>query len=145
MSNGGSKRISRVSSCRQETESFGEEIATRLSPNGSLCLFGELGTGKTTLVKSVAFHLSGFDPDEVVSPTFTYLNIYEGRVPIYHFDLYRLEGIKDFLNRGFDEYFDLEGICCIEWAERIAPILPPHALKVHIKHLEECKRELVLE
>ena len=116
-----------------------------LRPGSLLCLFGQLAAGKTTLIKGVAQRLVGIDPHQVVSPTFTYLTPYEGKICLYHFDLYRLRDHEDFLERGFDEYFDCKGVCCVEWAERIEPILPSHVLRVTLKHLSQNRRELSVQ
>jgi tRNA threonylcarbamoyladenosine biosynthesis protein TsaE len=87
----------------------------------------------------------GCDPGIVQSPTFTYLNIYSGKATIYHFDLYRLHDIDQFLSMGFDEYFDAGGICCIEWAERIQNFLPSNAIKITLDHLEAGCRSITIE
>ena len=144
MSSVGLKKINKTSSSPEETQAIGRLLARELHIGSIVCFFGTLGTGKTTLIKALTAALTGVHPHEVSSPTFTYLHIYEGTLPLYHFDLYRLRNHKDFLERGFDEYFDLDGICCIEWAERIQPILPKNALQVAIKHLGENKRELTI-
>ena len=110
----------------------------------SSAFFGDLGSGKTTFIKALVSKLSGIHPHEISSPTFTYLHIYEGNIPIFHFDLYRLQNHEDFLERGFDEYFEAGGICCIEWAERIRPILPNDVLCIEMKHLNENEREITI-
>jgi len=142
MSSDGLKKTSKISFSLEETDQIASLIAKKLQVGSSVCFFGELGSGKTTLIKALAKKLSGIDPHEVNSPTFTYLNIYEGSPPLFHFDLYRLENDQDFLRRGFDEYFDANGICLIEWAERIKPILPKNAVCIELKHLGENTREL---
>lgn len=142
--NAGLKRINKITFSEEETLSIGHLVAKDLKLGAILAFFGDLGTGKTTFIKALAQELIDTHPNEVNSPTFTYLNIYEGKFPVYHFDLYRLKNTQDFLERGFDEYFDADGICCIEWAERIKPILPKNALHIHIKHLGENKRELTI-
>lgn len=97
-----------------------------------ICFFGELAAGKTTLIKGLVHGAADYDPSLVQSPTFNYLNIYEGSKRICHFDLYRLEGPEDFFTMGFEEYLEQETICCIEWAERIRPCLYPN----HVKNTE---------
>ncbi|NGX50789.1 MAG: tRNA threonylcarbamoyladenosine biosynthesis protein TsaE [Chlamydiae bacterium] len=141
----GLKRTSKlwVTTSADETLEVGRSIAKMLPKATPLCLFGELGAGKTTLIKGFASELTGIDPLEVNSPTFTYLNIYEGSETLYHFDLYRLTGSEDFLSRGFDEYF--EGVCCIEWAEKIEAILPKGRALLKIRYLGEEKREIFYE
>jgi len=123
----------------EETVAFGAEFGKTLKPNAVLCLFGELGAGKTTFVKGVVQGITGVAPEKVVSPTFVYLNLYD---TVYHFDLYRLHDCDEFLSLGFEEYFFAGGVCCIEWSERIAPILPEGALFVTLSHLTEESREI---
>ncbi len=107
-----------------------------------ICFSGDLGAGKTSFIKGFASELCDIDPDEVISPTFTYLNIYEGNATVFHFDLYRLEGVEQFLDKAFDEY--LEGYVCIEWPERIESLLDfPHC-KVEIKGNEQ-EREIFIQ
>jgi tRNA threonylcarbamoyladenosine biosynthesis protein TsaE len=81
-------------------------------------------------------------PEDVSSPTFTYLHIYPG--PVYHFDLYRLKSAEEFLALGFDEYFNTDGIVCFEWAEKIASILPEKTLRITLKHAGENERLIEL-
>ena len=144
MLNAGLKKInSWICSSADETLEVGRLIAQSLPKPIAVCFFGDLGAGKTTLIKGIASELTGIDPYEVNSPTFTYLNIYEGSETLYHFDLYRLTGTKDFLARGFDEYF--EEICCIEWAEKIEAILPKKRALIKIKYLGETERKILYE
>ena len=102
---------------------------------GVIALFGELGSGKTTFVKGVALSL-GIAEHKVSSPTFAYMHVYEGCIPLYHFDLYRLRGPEDFFALGFDEYLSCGGICCIEWAERLGLMLPEGAQRLQLEHKE---------
>lgn len=127
-----------------ESFAFGARLGATLPASSLLCLFGELGAGKTTFVKGVVFGAAGVDPSVVHSPTFTYLNAYEGQKPVYHFDLYRLHDIDEFLSMGFDEYFDAGGICCIEWSERIAAYLPKNAMRIHFEHVSEEQRRIII-
>jgi tRNA threonylcarbamoyladenosine biosynthesis protein TsaE len=80
----------------------------------------------------------------VTSPTFVYLNIYEGKLPVYHFDLYRLHDADEFLGMGFDEFFEAGGICCVEWSERIEPLLPTPRVEIHLSapHPEQRRIEV---
>lgn len=120
----------------EETLRIGKEFGAQLKPDAIVCLFGELGAGKTTFIRGIAEGI-GLDPSQVSSPTFVYLNIYEGKIPLYHFDLYRLNDVDAFLSMGFDEILFSPGIKCIEWSERIASILPKEAIKVTLTHKEE--------
>lgn len=120
----------------EETLRIGKEFGASLKPDSIVCLFGELGAGKTTFVRGIAEGLE-IDPSQVSSPTFVYLNIYEGKKPLYHFDLYRLNDADAFLSMGFDEILFSPGIKCIEWSERISEILPNDAIKVYLSHERE--------
>ncbi len=125
-----------------ETFALGKKIAEALPENGVVAFYGELGAGKTTIIKSIASTLAKIDPSEVTSPTFSYMHIYPNDV--YHFDLYRIRDVKEFVFMGFGEYLR-KGICLIEWAERIAEILPEDALKIHIRHVDQNTREISYE
>lgn len=114
-------------------------------PNSVVCLSGELAAGKTSLIKGIAVGVCGVKPEEVSSPTFVYLTIYEAPCPVYHFDLYRLHHAEEFLSMGFEEYFSQRGVCCIEWAERITELLPYNALFIHLEHAGENRRCLTIK
>ncbi len=136
------KFLSRSSS---ETFELGRKIGEELPVPTVVCLFGELAAGKTTFIKGLVSGAAQIDPTSVQSPTFTYLHIYEGQKRIYHFDLYRLRDIDEFLSMGFDEYFEAEGICCLEWSERIASYLPPNSLIITLEHLQGDQRLIKIE
>ncbi len=119
----------------KQTTALGVLIANELSPNSILAFFGELGAGKTSIIKSIASVLSGTPSHLITSPTFSYMHIYTGKMEVYHFDLYRLKNSNEFLSMGFDDYFHNNGVCLIEWAERIENILPKETVKIHISHL----------
>lgn len=130
----------------EETISLGRKLGGQLPPNTVVCLFGDLGAGKTTLVKGIVEGVTGLiGTDEVCSPTFIYLNVYEGELPVYHFDLYRISGPSDFIGMGFDEYFDAGGVTCMEWSERIEEILPPRRINITLKHLGNDSRTIEVE
>ena len=112
-----------ITNSAEETMQYGVELGRTLQTNEILCFYGELGAGKTTLIKGIVSGYTDHPIDEVSSPTFTYLHIYDN---VFHFDLYRLKGPTQFLEMGFDEYFQAGGVCLIEWPERIADILPDH-------------------
>jgi tRNA threonylcarbamoyladenosine biosynthesis protein TsaE len=124
-----------VSHSATETTSLGYRLGSQLPLGSVVCFQGELGAGKTTFIKGLTAGATGLDPHFVQSPTFTYLNIYQGIKTIYHFDLYRLKGVNDFLNMGFDEYLEApDGICCIEWSERISSYLPTSSIYISLTH-----------
>jgi tRNA threonylcarbamoyladenosine biosynthesis protein TsaE len=127
----------------EETLAWGSRLGRELPPGAVLALTGELGAGKTALVKGVAQGALGLDPREVSSPTFVYLNIYSSvHRSIYHFDLYRFGSLDDFLAMGFDDYFSLGGISCIEWPEKLFPVLPERALFITLSHSGEQRRRI---
>ena len=102
-----------------DTQKAGVEIARSLEIPGVVLLRGALGTGKTTLTRGIAQGLGLDDPGLVNSPSFTLVNIYHGICPIYHVDLYRLEGDKDLYSIGLDDFLGREGVTVIEWSERL--------------------------
>jgi tRNA threonylcarbamoyladenosine biosynthesis protein TsaE len=113
-------RFARVlSQSPEETERIGLEIAKSLPVPGVVLLRGSLGTGKTTLTRGIARGLGANDPSLVNSPSFTLINIYHGRCPIYHVDLYRLDGERDLYSIGLDDFLGSEGVTIIEWSERL--------------------------
>lgn len=105
-----------------DTKKFGERLGKVLKEGDILCLNGDLGAGKTTLTKSIGLGL-GVE-EYITSPTFSLINEYRGRIPVYHFDVYRLENIEEIDDLGFDEYFYGKGVSIIEWAEKIKTFLP---------------------
>ena len=114
-----------------DTRKFGEELARSLKAGDVLALVGDLGTGKTTLTKYIARELGIMEP--ITSPTFTIICEYKsGRLPLYHFDVYRLAGIDDMLELGYEEYFYGDGVCVVEWADRIEKLLPENAKTIKI-------------
>lgn len=129
----------------EETFAFGKKLGESLHDSRIICFFGDLASGKTTLIKGIAAGAAEIPPDHVSSPTFVLLNIYEGTRKIYHFDLYRLKDSEGVYSLGFDEYWYMPGISCIEWAERIADILPENALSLRMRSLSENRREIILE
>lgn len=131
-----------ITNSPEETLSHALKLSSHLHPGSVICLKGDLGSGKTSFVKGLTSGAALVDPKDVVSPTFNYLNIYQGPIPVFHFDLYRLKNVEDFLSMGFEEYFDAGGICCIEWFERIASILPKNAVIIDFKVLSYEKREI---
>jgi len=115
----------------EETEEFGIKLGKSLKSGDIVCLNGDLGAGKTTLTKSIGL---GLDVKEyITSPTFTLINQYRGRLPVYHFDVYRLENVDELYDLGFDEYFYGNGVCIVEWAEKIEKLLPKERLVLDIK------------
>ena len=124
-----------------ETLALGRRLADALAPGAVLALYGDLGAGKTHLVKGLCEGL-GVDPDGVASPTFTLLHEYAGRLPVYHFDAYRLERPEQFAALGPDEYFDGGGVSVVEWPERVEAFLPADAVRLRLTHLGPTRRRI---
>lgn len=128
-----------------ETQFLGQALASVVRPGVVIGLVGELGAGKTRLVRAISEFL-GADPLAVSSPTYVLIHEYDGRMPIYHFDAYRLQSRDDFLALGVEEYFDGEGVCLIEWADRVADDLPRRSWWIRISRDGDARRfELTLD
>ena len=126
-----------------ETQALGEQIGKTLKQGEVIALIGDLGTGKTCLTQGIARGV-GIASDEVVnSPSYILINEYNGRIPIYHIDLYRLEDSAEIAELGLSEYVEGDGICIIEWAERMADTLPDTAIKIHITLAEVSDNEML--
>jgi tRNA threonylcarbamoyladenosine biosynthesis protein TsaE len=127
------------------TERFGRRLAGLLFPGAVVALVGPLGAGKTHLVRSVAEGLGIPDSRVVSSPTFVLIQEYAARLPIYHFDAYRLRGPQEFADLGVHEYFEGNGVCLVEWADRVQAILPPEHLRISIAVTGETARRVKVE
>src|SRR5438445_4240567 len=101
------------------TEALGRRFAKALFPGAVVALVGQLGAGKTHLVRAIAEGLGVADGRAVTSPTFVLIQEYEGRLPVYHFDVYRLAGAAPFADLGAHEYLEGDGVCLVEWADRV--------------------------
>ena len=133
-------RWSFISHREEETARLGRALAEVLQPGTTVALVGNLGAGKTRLVQAVAT-AAGVDRRDVNSPTFVLVQEYQGRWPIYHFDTYRLPSCDDFLDLGAEEYLASDGICFVEWADRVADVLPRDLLRIEIVIRGETERE----
>ena len=127
-----------ISSSREQTEAFACEYAKNLKRGDIVLLDGDMGAGKTVFSKGVAKGLG--IQEEVTSPTYAYMNDYDGR--LFHYDCYRIESVEQAESLGLVDYFDMGGICLIEWAQNIAPLIPKNAKRVCIKKLDENRREI---
>jgi len=123
-----------------ETIELAQNFESEKFPNMIICLDGELGSGKTMFTKGIANALG--IKDSITSPTYTYIKEYEGELPLYHMDVYRLEGDTESI--GIEDYFTKGGVVVIEWASMIKDILPEERLDIKIKVIDENKRLLVL-
>ena len=128
-----------ISHSAEDTISFAKRYASSLKAGDVVLLNGEMGAGKTVFAKGVALGLG--IQDEILSPTYAYMNDYDGK--LYHYDCYRLSGGVQAEALGLTDYFYGGGVCLIEWAENIADVLPENCKIVNIKKLGEGEREII--
>jgi tRNA threonylcarbamoyladenosine biosynthesis protein TsaE len=131
-----------ISHSEAQTRRLGARLAPFLLPGDILALIGDLGSGKTRWIQGVCQGLGV--TDSVVSPTFTLVNEYQGRYPVYHIDLYRLADMAEMTTFGLEDYLYNSGVSVIEWADRAKNFLPNDYLIIELYHLEETKRRVVL-
>jgi tRNA threonylcarbamoyladenosine biosynthesis protein TsaE len=135
-----------VSHSPAQTHRLGARMGLLLRPGDVICLEGELGTGKTHLVQGIGHGMGVLGP--ITSPTFTLIAEYEPPRPaptLYHIDMYRLaEAEEEALALGLDDYLGSDGVCVIEWADRIVRILPQERLWIHLSHLDTSKRSIIM-
>ncbi len=127
----------------KDTLKLGKTLARKLGKGDIICLFGNLGSGKTVLAKGIAEGL-GIKSKDVISPTFVLMRQYNSRIPLIHFDLYRIGDPKDVLLLGYEEYFYGDGITVIEWADRLKYLLPKGYLKVELSVVGDTHRNIKL-
>lgn len=124
-----------ISHSAEETFQFGQKLGMLLNAGDLVAFHGDLGAGKTCCIQGIALGLHVSDRSFVTSPTFTLIQEYQGRLPIYHFDVYRLTQEEDLYDLGYEEYFYGDGVTLVEWAERIPHLLPAEHLAIHL-HIE---------
>ncbi len=120
-----------ISRSLEDTDAFAKELASELQGTEVIALFGDLGAGKTTLVRSIASHLG--IKSGVHSPTFAIVNEYQGKFPVYHFDMYRITDVDDLYSTGYFDYLST-GIIIIEWSENIVDSIPDDAIRIELKY-----------
>ena len=120
-----------VTHSEAETEALGQRLAERLDAGSVLAFSGGLGMGKTAFTRGLALGL-GYT-GRVTSPTFTIVNEYEGRLPLFHFDMYRLGDEDELFDIGWEDYLSRPGVCAVEWSERVEDALPPGTVVVTIE------------
>lgn len=131
-----------ITKSRQETINLGAKLAKGFKKGDVIALIGELGSGKTTLVKGIAKGLGVKNSRYVNSPSFVIIKEYQGKIPLYHFDVFRLDSASDLDSVGYEEYFYGDGICVVEWADKIRKLLPKKHLEIKIKILGDSIREI---
>ena len=125
-----------ISNSPAETEALGEALAARLTAGTVVAFTGDLGAGKTAFTRGLARGLGV--PDRVTSPTFTIVNEYlGGRLPLFHFDMYRLPDSDALFDIGWEDYLDRGGVCAVEWSEQVAEALPPDTIWVRLERCPE--------
>ena len=131
-----------LSHSAQETESIGEALAKELRPGDVLAFTGSLGMGKTAFTRGLARGLGC--RGRVTSPTFTIVNEYEGAIPLFHFDMYRLGSSDELFDIGWDDYLARGGVCAVEWSERVSDALPGDTIFVDIARGEESENTRII-
>lgn len=133
-----------ISKSAEQTNSLGISLGKQLQQGDIICLTGDLGAGKTAFTKGIG---EGLEIKEfITSPTYTIINEYEGRIPLYHFDVYRLEGVEEMYELGYEEYFFGDGAVVVEWADIVKDIIPLERLWITIiRGKEEDTREIIIE
>jgi tRNA threonylcarbamoyladenosine biosynthesis protein TsaE len=127
----------------QDTEKIGKIISRYLEKGTVLCLDGDLGAGKTAITQFIAKEFGV--KEYITSPTFNIIKEYEGRLPFYHMDVYRIESEDDMYDLGYDEYIYSEGVTVIEWSENIKGILPDERIDIKIDRIDDNKRIMTIE
>jgi tRNA threonylcarbamoyladenosine biosynthesis protein TsaE len=127
----------------EETLRLGTIMGENLGPGTIISLNGDLGAGKTHITKGIAKGL-GVE-DYITSPTFIIVNEYEGRIPLYHFDVYRINDIHEMFEIGFDEYLFGKGVCVVEWGDIVKELLPKETININIKKIDDNTREVIID
>lgn len=130
---------------REETIAIGRSLGRSLKPGDVVALEGPLGSGKTTFAKGLALGLGVAGENEVKSPTFVFMHIYRGDVPVYHLDFFRLENPAEVETLGWDDLLAGDGVVVVEWPEKIGPYLPSDALRVRFSPAGETARKIIFE
>ena len=131
-----------ISNSPEETIQIARKLARNLKKGDCVALIGDLGSGKTVFTKGIAEGLGVKDPRYVNSPTFVIIKEYKGRVPLYHFDLYRLDKSTALDEESYEEYLYDDGVTVIEWAEKIGKLLPKKHIEVKLRVAGESRRKI---
>ncbi|MBI1930191.1 tRNA (adenosine(37)-N6)-threonylcarbamoyltransferase complex ATPase subunit type 1 TsaE [Candidatus Poribacteria bacterium] len=126
----------------EETQAIGEGIGQTLKAGDVVALIGELGAGKTCLTQGIARGVGIHPNQNVNSPSYILINEYEGNIPLYHIDLYRLKSMEEIVDLNVEEYLAGDGICIIEWAERMLELLPENSVQIKIIWEDELTRTI---
>ncbi|MDE0041729.1 MAG: tRNA (adenosine(37)-N6)-threonylcarbamoyltransferase complex ATPase subunit type 1 TsaE [Candidatus Poribacteria bacterium] len=129
----------------EETQTIGKQIGASLKIGDVIALVGDLGAGKTCLTQGIARGIGIASHEVVNSPSYTLINEYAGEIPIYHIDLYRLEHHGEIVDLGLEEYLEGNGICIIEWADRMTNLLPANHIQITMTWVNESTRIIELQ
>lgn len=132
-----------ITKSEKETQEAGEKLVQTLAPGSVVAMYGDLGAGKTAFVRGMTRGLGIDFP--VSSPTFNVVNEYPGKVPLFHFDMYRLGSADELFDIGWDDYLERGGICAVEWSENVEEAFEPGTVKVTITKLGDTEREITVE
>jgi len=133
-----------LSKSPRETKKFGEDLGKKLKPGDVVALIGDLGAGKTCFTQGLMKGL-GVASKNVTSPTFVLMNVYNGRLPVYHFDVYRLNGVREMDDLDYEDYFYGDGVAIVEWADKIEEILPTNSCKIYFTVESEKERKIEIK
>ena len=132
-----------ITKTEQETEELGESFAQQLYPGAVIAMYGDLGAGKTAFIRGLA---RGLETEaRVSSPTFTIVNEYPGRIPLFHFDMYRLSSAEELFDIGWEDYLARGGVCAAEWSENVPGAFEQDAFTVRIEKIGENSREITID
>lgn len=138
-------KIEVISGSARETFEIARHIGDKAKSGDFFALSGELGSGKTCFTKGLASGLGVSDQYQITSPTFTLINEYPARCKLYHFDVYRLNGYSELEDLGFDEYLTSNGVIVVEWAEKIAQLIPDESIFINFEYVAENSRKIVIQ
>ena len=134
-----------ITNSPKETIEFAKGLAATLKSGTVLCLEGQLGSGKTTFIQGLAEGLGLKRPDQVKSPTFVLMHIYKAKMPLYHFDCYRLDSLEELENIGFTDFVnDPHAISCVEWAEKAGDLIPKDSRHIRFEILGASRRRIFI-
>ena len=136
-------KIEIITKSTDETFTFAEKLGKNSKPGSVYALCGELGTGKTIIAKGMAKGLG--ISEEITSPTFNLMETYSSKIPMYHFDLYRIEAGEEFDHLNFEQFWESDGISIIEWAEKAKDRLPENTIFIFIEYIDENTRRISIE
>lgn len=133
-----------ISSSPEETQKIGKAIGKLLTAGDVICLYGDLGSGKTCLAQGIIKGLDVAEDKYLRSPTFTLINQYKGRIPVCHLDLYRLDNINEVEDIGIEEHIGGDEVVIVEWAERMERLLPEKRIDIHISSVDNKTRRFII-